>query len=1416
MAAKSSSSSPAAAVVFAVNGERVELRDGEVDPGASLLEFLRTRTRFTGPKLGCGEGNPSSPAPVSGCGACVVLLSTYDAASGAVSHAAASSCLALVHGLHHRAVTTTEGLRGSGGRGAPHAVHARLAGFHASQCGFCTPGMCMSLAAALAAAESRDGAPAPREGFSRLTAAEAERAVAGNLCRCTGYRPIADACKSFAADVDLEDLGLNCFWKKGDADASKLPRYDEGSIGVFPEFLKAEIRASLGADQSAPAALADSGSSWHRPQSVEEYYKLVGSEELFGESRTKVVVGNTASGVYREAEVYDKYIDLRGIPELNSVSKDGKGVEIGAAVSISQAIQILRGEGDGHKDVVFGKIADHMEKVASPFVRNTASLGGNLIMAQRDQFASDIATILLAAGSSVCIQVSSKRLTVTLEEFLEMPPCNHKTLLLNIYIPHRAPTAVLSSDRTMGRTGSARGTCMLFETYRAAPRPLGNAVAYLNSAFLAQVVSNDTSGSLILEDLCLAFGAYETQHAIRARNVEELLVGKPITASLLLEACKVLKQTISPKEGTRHAAYRSSLAVAFLFSFLYPVTKGTLKPVKVVHLNGSLTSGTNGNPNGGPDTHVDASLEVNDVKSGLYINDRVLESSRQIIQINKDYLPVGIPAKKVGAELQASVKCSADTIPTYIGEAVFVDDIPTPKGCLYGAFIYSTKPFARVRSIENDHSLKPLKTLALVTAKDIPDGGSNVGANTIFGPEPLFGDPVTQCAGEPLGVVIAETQRFAHIAAKRAVIDYSTDNLDAPILSIEEAVRRCSYFETPPFLLPQKIGDFSKGMAEAYHKIYSAEVKLNSQYYFYMETQTALAIPDEDNCIVVYSSSQCPETAQNVIAKCLGLPCHNVRVITRRVGGGFGGKAVRSLPVAAACALAAFKLHRPVRMYLDRKTDMIISGGRHPMKICYSVGFDSDGKITALHVDLFINAGITRDVSPIIPHNFIETLKKYNWGAFSYDAKICKTNIATRSAMRGPGEVQGSYVAEVIIEHVASALSIEASLVRQRNLHTVESLALYHGECAEDAMGYTLPSICDQLTASRSYQQRLEIVQTFNRNNKWKKRGLSFVPTVHKVLCRPTPGKVSILNDGSIAVEVGGIELGQGLWTKVKQMAAFGLGQLWADKSQDLLERIRVIQADTLSVVQGGWTAGSTTSESSCEAVRLACNILVDRLKPIKEQIQEKKGYISWEELISKANMVGVDLSAREYYVPGPSSSYLNYGAAASEVEIDLLTGATTILRSDLIYDCGQSLNPAVDLGQVEGAFVQGIGYFMNEEYVTNSDGLVVSDGTWTYKIPTMDTIPKQFNVELLNSGFHKKRVLSSKASGEPPLLLASSVHCSTREAIRAARKEPHCCGFASSASHFDLEVPAIMPVVKELCGLDNVEKYLKSLLSSE
>ncbi|KAH9323339.1 hypothetical protein KI387_017978, partial [Taxus chinensis] len=406
-------------------------------------------------------------------------------------------------------------------------------------------------------------------------------------------------------------------------------------------------------------------------------------------------------------------------------------------------------------------------------------------------------------------------------------------------------------------------------------------------------------------------------------------------------------------------------------------------------------------------------------------------------------------------------------------------------------------------------------------------------------------------------------------------------------------------------------------------------------------------------------------------------------------------------------------------MYLDRKTDMITAGGRHPIKANYTVGFKTDGKITALHVDLFIDAGFSLDISPLMPRYIISAMNKYNWGALSFDYKICKTNLPSKSAMRGPGEAQGSFIAETIIEHVASILGFDSNVVREKNRHTLESVKFFYGSSVESPIGYTFPLIWEKLKQSASLNERMENIREFNAANRWFKRGLSMVPCFYPLKLSSRPARVTIFDDGSIAVEVGGVELGQGISTK----------------------------ADSISLAHGGLTAGSTTSEDSCEAVRHACNILIERLHPTETLLKKSNpNGFSWTDLVLQAKAQSVDLSAQIYWVPDSSASnYLNYGAAASEVEVDLLSGATTILQTDIIYDCGRSLNPAVDLGQIEGAFVQGIGFYMMEEHVVDENGKLLSDGTWTYKVPTIDTIPRKFNVEILNSPLHQKRILSSK-----------------------------------------------------------------------
>ncbi|XP_010483972.1 PREDICTED: benzaldehyde dehydrogenase (NAD(+))-like [Camelina sativa] len=1331
-------------LVFAVNGEKFEVLS--VNPSTTLLEFLRSNTCFKSVKLSCGEG---------GCGACIVILSKYDPVLDQVEEYSINSCLTLLCSINGCSITTSEGL-GNTEKGF-HPIHKRFAGFHASQCGFCTPGMCISLYSALSNAHNSKSSQSSPD---CLTALAAEKSIAGNLCRCTGYRPIADACKSFAADVDIEDLGFNSFWRKGESREEmfkKLPPYNpDKDLVTFPDFLKEKIKCQHN-------VLDQTRYHWITPVSVAELQEILATTNPGGDrGLLKLVVGNTGTGYYKEEKQYARYIDISHIPEMSMIKKDDRGIEIGAVVTISKVIDALMEENSSA--YVFKKIGVHMEKVANHFIRNSGSIGGNLVMAQSKNFPSDITTLLLAADASVYMINAGRHEKLRMGEYLVAPPIlDTKTVLLKVHIP----SWIASST-----------TGLLFETYRAALRPIGSALPYINAAFLA-VVSRDASSRGIIVDKCrLAFGSYGGYHSIRAREVEDFLTGKILSHSVLYEAVRLLKGIIVPSIETSYPEYKKSLAVGFLFDFLYPLIESGCWDSERKHIDG----------------HVDPT-----------ICPPLLSSAQQVFE-SKKYHPVGEAIIKFGAEMQAS------------GEAVYVDDIPSLPHCLHGAFIYSTKPLARIKKVGFGGNVAPLGVLAVITFKDIPQLGQNVGYISMFGTGLLFADEVTIYAGQIIALVVADTQKHADMAANLAVVEYDSKNIGTPVLSVEDAVKRSSLFEVPPKYHPEPVGDVSKGMAEADRKIRSVELRLGSQYFFYMETQTTLALPDEDNCLVVYSSTQAPEYTQSVIATCLGIPEHNVRVITRRVGGGFGGKAIKSMPVATACALAAQKLQRPVKIYLNRKTDMIMTGGRHPMKITYSVGFRCDGKVTALELCILIDAGIDADVSPILPLNIMNSLRKYDWGALSFDIKVCKTNLPSRTSLRAPGEVQGSYIAESIIENLASSLNMDVDVVRRINLHTYESLRKFYKQDAGEPDEYTLPLLWDKLEISADFRRRAESVKEFNLCNVWRKRGISRVPIIHLVVHRPTPGKVSILSDGSVAVEVAGIEVGQGLWTKVQQMVAYGLGMIKCDGSEDLLERIRLLQTDTLSMSQSSYTAGSTTSENCCEAVRLCCGILVERLKPTMNQILENARSVTWDMLIQQAYAQSVDLSARTFYKPESSSAeYLNYGVGASEVEVDLVTGRTEIIRSDIIYDCGKSLNPAVDLGQIEGAFVQGIGFFMYEEYTTDENGLVNEEGTWDYKIPTIDTIPKQFNVQILNSGHHKNRILSSKASGEPPLLVAASVHCATRSAIREARKQ-YLSWNCSDGDHrrdisdigFELPVPAIMPVVKQLCGLESVEKYLE------
>ncbi|KAH9323776.1 hypothetical protein KI387_018415 [Taxus chinensis] len=859
-------------LVFALNGQRTEVDPSQIDPATTLLSYLRYHTQYRGAKLGCGEG---------GCGACVVLLSKYNTTTEETEEFSISSCLTLLGSIDGCSVTTSEGLGNC--RDGYHAIHRRIAGFHASQCGFCTPGWCMSLYGALRQAEAK-GTNDVRNGFSNLSVLEAEKAIAGNLCRCTGYRPMADVCKSFARDVDLEDLGLNSFWKKNElADPNQLPKYNPTAVYTNTKFCSQNCEESRTPILNFAYKDKFDGEEhvWVRPSNLEEILETL-AKSVKENIEPKLVVGNTSTGIYKDIKP-KVIVDIGNIPELHIIKRHDFGIEVGAAVTITKLIKVLEDTSaladnvlDPGKVIytgncVFQGIASHLKKVASGFIRNTASVGGNLIMAQKLSFDSDVATILLGANALVKI-ISAERIesVLTMEEFLDKPCLDSGVLLLSIYIPHWTEVSNPVEDGDInGSIGCYEK--LLFKTYRAAPRPLGNAVSYVNAAFLAQISPSVTQGYQVAKSLRLAFGAFGVRHAIRATSVEEFLVDKVISPAILLEAIEMVKVYVIPREGTRKSAYRKSVAVGFLFDFLCPFVKDMVPPC------------------------ITDSLELGNSQSGSIPNigkgtckPKSLTDGKQKMKFHLDYHPVGQPSSKVASELQAS------------GEAVYVDDIPSPENCLYGAYVYSKKALALIKKVDVKHALESPSVVSYISSTDIPKQGKNVGAEALFGGEILLAEDTVECFGQPIGLMVAKTWHDAKRAADRVRVDYDCETLGPPILSVEDAGEKKSFFQVPEWYAPKPVGDFSKGMSEADHEIESAEVRIGSQYYFYLETQTALAIPDEDECMVVYSSCQNPCIAQKSIAKCLGIPIHNVRVITRRVGGGFGGKAFRSVPMSLA------------------------------------------------------------------------------------------------------------------------------------------------------------------------------------------------------------------------------------------------------------------------------------------------------------------------------------------------------------------------------------------------------------------------------------------------------------------------------------------------------------------------------------
>ncbi|MGE5150139.1 MAG: xanthine dehydrogenase molybdopterin binding subunit [Rhodospirillaceae bacterium] len=713
------------------------------------------------------------------------------------------------------------------------------------------------------------------------------------------------------------------------------------------------------------------------------------------------------------------------------------------------------------------------------------------------------------------------------------------------------------------------------------------------------------------------------------------------------------------------------------------------------------------------------------------------------------------------------------------GQALYIDDMPEPAGTLHAALVLSPIAHGRLKEVEVPEMPG---VVAVLDAKNIPGKNDVAPVGT---DEPLFATDHVFYAGQPLAMVVATTLDAARHAADRATIEIDAE---PAILDIEAALVAKAYVQAPQTLLR---GDPDVAMRSASHTL-SAEFTVGGQEHFYLEGQIAFALPGEDGDIVVHTSTQHPTEVQHICARLLGCDFNRVTAVVRRLGGGFGGKESNASWVAGAAALAANHTGQPVKLRVPREVDMIATGKRHPFLYRYTVGFDGEGRVLALDAMLAADAGWSLDLTPgVVARALTHTDNAYWIPHFRAVGYACRTHKQSNTAFRGFGGPQGVVVMEDALDRIAHRLGRDPVEVRALNFYNAEGDETPFGQKVE---GNLLPRVWAEARHEADWTRRRAEIDAFNKTSPVLKRGLGLFPLKFGISfniphMNQAGALVHVYSDGSIRLNHGGTEMGQGLFIKVAQVVA--------EVFKVDIDRIRPSATSTAEVPNTSPTAASTGSDLNGWAAFAAADTIKKRMivfaaqhfgvsdseiefadntvriaKPGSNQV------VSFNELTKLCYLGRVSLSSTGYYktpkihwdgaaMKGRPFFYFSFGAAAAEVAIDTLTGESRVLRADLVQDCGTSLNPAIDLGQIEGAFVQGQGWLTCEELWWDKEGRLRTVGPSTYKIPGSRDTPAIFNVKMLdNAPNTEATIFRSKAVGEPPLMLATAVWNALKDAI--------------------------------------------------
>ncbi len=712
------------------------------------------------------------------------------------------------------------------------------------------------------------------------------------------------------------------------------------------------------------------------------------------------------------------------------------------------------------------------------------------------------------------------------------------------------------------------------------------------------------------------------------------------------------------------------------------------------------------------------------------------------------------------------------------GHALYTDDlVGRHHGVLHAHPVQAPHAHARITRLDTSSAHDVPGVVRVLTASDVP-GINDAG---IKHDEPLFPDEV-QYFGHAVCWVLGETLEAARRGALAVEVDY--EPLPA-ILTVVEAIEAASYQGMAPVMAR---GDAETALASAAH-VFEGEIDFAGQEHFYLETHCALATVDENGQVFVQSSTQHPTETQEITAHVLGLPSNRVTVQCLRMGGGFGGKEMQPHGLAAVAALGATLTGRPVRLRLTRQQDMTMTGKRHGFHATWRVGFDDGLRIVGLDATLTSDGGWSLDLSePVLSRALCHVDNAYWVPDIRVQGRIARTNKTSQTAFRGFGGPQGMLVIEDILGRCAPLLGAEPDDLRRRNFY-VEGQTTPYGQPVRHPERMVLA--WNQVRESATYDERLREVRTFNEEHPHAKRGLAITPVKFGISFNFTAfnqggALVHVYKDGSVLINHGGTEMGQGLHTKMLQVAATALGLP--------LSKVRLAPTRTDKVPNTSATAASAGADLNGGAVKNACEQILGRLTELRAANPEA----SWEELVRLAYHARIQLWSAGFYrtegliwdvttMTGSPFKYFAYGAAVAEVEVDGFTGAYDLRRVDIVHDVGDSLSPLVDLGQVEGGFVQGAGWLTLEDLRWDTSdkptrGRLSTQSASTYKLPSFSETPTEFHVKLLEHAHEDGAVYGSKAVGEPPLMLAFSV----REALRAA-----CAAFGPPGVSVELASPA-------------------------